>query len=96
MIVESKPCFHPKVVRQQVRAFNLSEHVRACQPGFGHCVSLIASGRAGEFNETPVLPDVLTDIRPSRNGRPLHVVHGAPFRKGLSAAKKRGQNLAYH
>jgi len=32
MAVESKPLFHPEVMRQQVRAFNLPQHVPAWQP----------------------------------------------------------------
>jgi methylase of polypeptide subunit release factors len=62
MAVESKPLFHPEVMRQQVRAFNLPEHVAACQPKLQHWASLIASGRADEFKETELLPGFLTDI----------------------------------
>jgi hypothetical protein len=62
MAVESKPLFHPEVMRQQVRAFTLPEHVAACQPKLQHWASLIASGRADEFKETALLPDFLTDI----------------------------------
>ena len=62
MAVESKPLFHPEVMRQQVRAFNLPEHVPACQPKLQHWASLIASGRADEFKETALLPDFLNDI----------------------------------
>jgi len=62
MAVESKPLFHPEVMRQQVRAFTLPAHVAACQPRLQHWASLIASGRADEFKETALLPDFLTDI----------------------------------
>jgi hypothetical protein len=62
MAVESKPLFHPEVMRQQVRAFSLPEHVAACQPKLQHWASLIASGRADEFKETELLPGFLTDI----------------------------------
>jgi len=62
MAVESKPLFHPEVMRQQVRAFNLPERVAAWQPKLQHWASLIASGRADEFKETELLPDFLTDI----------------------------------
>src|SRR5271166_5887136 len=62
MAVESKPLFHPEVMRQQVRAFVLPEHVAASQPKLQHWASLIASGRADEFKETALLPDFLTDI----------------------------------
>jgi hypothetical protein len=62
MAVESKPLFHPEVMRQQVRSFNLPEHVRAAQPRLQHWANLITSGRADEFKETALLPDFLTDI----------------------------------
>jgi hypothetical protein len=62
MSVESKPLFHPEVIRQQVRAFDPSAHVAACQPKLQHWASLIATGRADEFKETALLPDFLTDI----------------------------------
>jgi SAM-dependent methyltransferase len=62
MAVESKPLFHPEVMRQQVRGFNLPEHVAACQLKLQHWADLIASGRADEHKETELLPDFLTDI----------------------------------
>ena len=65
MVVESKPLFHPEVMRQQVRAFILPEHVPAWQPKLQHWASLIASGRADEFKETALLPDSLAPSMPS-------------------------------
>jgi hypothetical protein len=62
MAVESKPLFHPEVMRQQVRGFNLPEHVAACQPKLRQWADLIASGGADEHKETALLPDFLTDI----------------------------------
>lgn len=62
MAVESKPLFHPEVMRQQVRSFPLPERVAAWQPKLQHWASLISSGRADEFKETALLPDYLTDI----------------------------------
>ena len=62
MAVESKPLFHPEVMRQQVRAFTLPEHVAAWQPKLRQWAELIASGRADEFKETELLPGFLTDI----------------------------------
>jgi hypothetical protein len=62
MAVESKPLFHPEVMRQQVRAFTLPEHVAAWQPKLQQWAELIASGRADEFKETELLPGFLTDI----------------------------------
>ena len=62
MAVESKPLFHPEVLRQQVRSFNLPEQTAVWQPKLQHWAGLIASGRADEFKETALLPDFLTDI----------------------------------
>src|ERR1022692_4559439 len=62
MALESKPLFHPEVIRQQVRAFNLPERVAEWQPKLQHWAGLIASGRADDFKETALLPDFLTDI----------------------------------
>src|SRR6266403_445129 len=62
MAVESKPLFHPEVIRQQVRSFNLPESVGDWQPKLQHWAGLLASGRADDFKETALLPDFLTDI----------------------------------
>ncbi len=62
MALESKPLFHPEVLRQQVRAFNLPESVRDWKPKLRHWADLIASGRADDFKETALLPDFFTDI----------------------------------
>jgi hypothetical protein len=62
MAVESKPLFHPEVMRQQVRAFTLPEHVADWQPKLRQWAELIASGRADKFKETELLPGFLTDI----------------------------------
>ena len=62
MALESKPLFHPEVLRQQVRAFTLPERVEDCQPKLQEWARLIASGRADNFKETALLPDFLTDI----------------------------------
>ena len=62
MALESKPLFHPEVIRQQVRAFNLPERAGDWQPKLQHWAGLIASGRADDFKETALLPDFLTDI----------------------------------
>ena len=48
MALESKPLFHPEVIRQQVRAFNLPERVEDWQPKLQHWAGLIASGRAND------------------------------------------------
>ena len=36
MALESKPLFHPEVIRQQVRSFNLPERVGHWQPKLQH------------------------------------------------------------
>jgi hypothetical protein len=40
MALESKPLFHPEVLCQQVRAFNLSERVADWQPKLQHWAGL--------------------------------------------------------
>jgi hypothetical protein len=62
MAVESKPLFHPEVLRQQVRSFILPEPTAAWQTKLQHWAGLIASGRADQFKETALLPDFLRDI----------------------------------
>jgi hypothetical protein len=62
MAVESKPLFHPEVLRQQVRSFNLPERVGDWQPKLQHWAGLVASGRADDFKETALLVDFLADI----------------------------------
>lgn len=62
MAVESKPLFHPEVLRQSVRSFQLPARVAEFQPRLQHWAALIASGRADDFKETDLLPDFLTDI----------------------------------
>src|ERR1039458_4856632 len=62
MAVESKPLFHPEVLRQQVRSFVLPEQAAAWQPKLQHWAELITSGRADAFKESELLPDFLTDI----------------------------------
>ena len=56
MAVESKPLFHPEVMRQQIRAFDLPETVVAGQSKLRHWADFIASGRADELKETELLP----------------------------------------
>ncbi len=62
MAVESKPLFHPEVLRQQVRSFVLPERVLAWQTSLQKWADLLTSGRADEFKESALLPDFLTDI----------------------------------
>jgi len=60
MAVESKPLFHPEVIRQQVRSFTLPESVPGWQPKLQHWANLITSGRADDIKEIALLPDFLT------------------------------------
>ena len=75
MALESKPLFHPEVLRQQVRAFNLPERVADSQPKLQHWADLIASGRADDFKETALLRRVRTAprlrIRRARTHQPV-------------------------
>jgi hypothetical protein len=61
--LESKPLFHPEVLRQQVRAFNLPERVADWQSKLQHWAGLIASGRADDFKETILLRLIRTAPR---------------------------------
>src|SRR5208283_3044598 len=71
MAVESKPLFHPEVLRQQVRSFNLPEQTAAWQPKLQHWAGLIASGRADGFKETALLRLLRTAPRlGNRRARP--------------------------
>jgi hypothetical protein len=62
MAVESKPLFHPEVIRKHVREFKLPEHVPAFQEKLSHWAELISSGKADDLKETALLPDFLTDF----------------------------------
>jgi hypothetical protein len=57
MAVESKPLFHPEVLRQQVRSFALPDQTAAWQPKLQHWADLITSGRADALKESELLPD---------------------------------------
>jgi methylase of polypeptide subunit release factors len=62
MAVESKPLFHPEVIRQHLRSFTLPAQVQSLQHRLKHWADLIASGRADTFKETDLLPDFITDF----------------------------------
>jgi hypothetical protein len=62
MAVESKPLFHPEVIRQQVAAFTFPAAAEAAQAKLQHWAELIASGKADAINEKALLPDFLTDV----------------------------------
>ena len=62
MAIESKPLFHPEIIRRQLRAFTMPDRAAAVLPRLQHWADLIASGRADAFKETALLPEFLTDI----------------------------------
>jgi hypothetical protein len=62
MALESKLLLRPKVIRQQVRSFNLPERAGDWQAKLRHWAGLIASGRADQFKETALLSNFLTDV----------------------------------
>jgi hypothetical protein len=62
MAVETKPLFHPEVIRQQLGAFTLPTAAEAAQAKLQHWASLISSGKADTINEKALLPDFLTDM----------------------------------
>ena len=49
MAVESKPLFHPEVIRQRVRSFTLPERAPEHEAKLKHWAELIASGGADEI-----------------------------------------------
>ncbi len=62
MPVESKPLFHPEVIRQRLMHFELPPLGEAARARLSHWADLIGSGRADQLKETDLLPDFLTDI----------------------------------
>ena len=62
MAVESKPLFHPEVIRQHLRSFVLPESMAASRVTLKQWADLILSGRADKIKETSLLPEFLTDI----------------------------------
>jgi hypothetical protein len=76
MAVESKPLFHPEVLRQQVRSFNLPEQTCAWQPKLQHWAGLITSGRADQFKETALKSaNSASGSRPPRGKRLTSLGH---------------------
>lgn len=62
MAVESKPLFHPEVIRQHLRSFVVPDSVEVALPKLKHWADLISSGKADKLKETELLPDFLTDV----------------------------------
>jgi hypothetical protein len=62
MAVETKPLFHPEVIRQQLGAFTLPASAEAAQAKLQDWANLISSGKADAINEKALLPDFLTDV----------------------------------
>jgi len=62
MAVESKPLFHPEVIRRHLRSFVLPASVGESLPKLQLWADRINSGEADKLKETELLPDFLTDI----------------------------------
>jgi methylase of polypeptide subunit release factors len=62
MAVESKPLFHPEVIRQHLRMFSMPDSVAAFLPKLHDWADLISSRKADALNEKQLLPDFLTDF----------------------------------
>jgi len=62
MAVESKPLFHPEVIRRHLRSFTLPASVEESLPKLALWAERINSGAADKLKETELLPDFLTDI----------------------------------
>lgn len=83
MAVESKPLFHPEVVRQYLNMFTLPESVAASLPKLEQWADKISSGHADKLNEKELLPDFLTDIFINLLG------YGGPVNPRLAARRIR-------
>src|SRR6266700_3331608 len=93
MAVESKPPFHPEVIRQHVRSFELPERVKGLTPRLQHWAELIASGRADDFKETDLFSVVAARAKGARRLRRFRVAHflercGIPARRELRTVKR--------
>ena len=62
MPIEAKPLFRPDVLRRDVTAFELPEHVAELRPKLAHWAELMRSKKADSFKEQELLPDFLTDF----------------------------------
>lgn len=62
MAIESKPLFHPEVVRNRLRTFAPPVLDEGVQAKLTKWAELISSGSADKFKETDLLPDFLTDF----------------------------------
>ena len=51
MAVESKPLFHPEVIRQEVATFTFPAAAEAARAKLQHWADLIALGKADGMNE---------------------------------------------
>ncbi len=79
MAVESKPLFHPEVIRQYLRSFVVPDSVEMALPKLKHWADLISSGQADKLKETELLPDFLTDVFGSLLGYAGPVGAGATY-----------------
>ena len=62
MALESKPLFHPEVIRQHLHGFSLPPSVDAVRPRLQYWAERISSGWADKQKETALLPVFITDI----------------------------------
>jgi hypothetical protein len=62
MAVESKPLFHPEVIRQHLRMFTMPESVAASLPKLQEWAALISSDRADKQKESELLSEFFIDI----------------------------------
>jgi hypothetical protein len=58
MALESKPLFHPDVLRQQVRAFNLPERVGDWQPKLQHWTARLRGGACPPWTRRIATPSI--------------------------------------
>lgn len=61
MAVESKPLFHPEVIRQHLRMFTMPESVAAFLPKLQEWAAPISSGRADKQKESELLCEFFID-----------------------------------
>jgi len=88
MALESKPLFHPEVLRQQVRAFNLPERVGDWQPKLQHWASIYDKFNSARTIE--ILDGHQTRMVPLRGIQP-GTPQLAALRKDLNVAQREHQ-----
>jgi hypothetical protein len=61
--VEIKPHFRPDVLRPHLAAFQLPPRVTERRALLSKWATMLASGKAGRFNETEILPVIVVEMR---------------------------------